>query len=123
MWIANIDAGLKRLIYSEIELWLWAVESMLELVNADEKPLTRCSKCNMMYDEPKLIQYYACPHCESKIEEKPKTGCQFWYGYLNQREKGESMPPQCVECEKVLDCMLSELHTSPSAVAAIKKWY
>ncbi len=71
---------------------------MLEGEYAVEK-LNRCSKCNMMFIEPKLVHYYVCPHCEAKSEEKR------------------------VECEKVLDCILSELNSSPSAVAEIKKWY
>ena len=67
-----------------------------------------CSKCNRSFDKPKLIQYYACPHCMTKIEEEQKKGCQYWFGYLNQKAKGEPMPEGCVECEKVVECMLNQ---------------
>ena len=67
-----------------------------------------CSKCNRTFDKPKLIQYYACPHCMTKIEEERKMGCQYWLGYLNQKAKGEPMPKGCVECEKVMECMLNQ---------------
>ena len=33
-----------------------------------------CSKCKQPFDEPQLVQYYACPHCMAKIEEETKPG-------------------------------------------------
>src|SRR5512136_1655433 len=82
-----------------------------------------CSNCNRTFDKPKLIQYYVCPHCMNKIEEELKMGCQYWFGYLNQKEKGEPMPKGCVECEEVVECMLNQQYDSSNAVAEIKKWY
>lgn len=79
--------------------------------------------CEKAFDEPKLIQYYACPHCLTKIEEKQKTGCQHWFGYLNQKDKSESIPQECVECEKAVECMLNQYYDSAAAVAEIKKWH
>jgi hypothetical protein len=79
-----------------------------------------CPKCKKTFDEPKLVP--SCPHCLSRIEEKVKTGCQFWFGYLSQKEKSEAISPQCVECEKVLECMLNQT-SSASAVSEIRKWY
>ena len=82
-----------------------------------------CSKCHRTFDKPELIQYYACPHCKNKIEEEQKTGCQYWFGYLNQKGKDELIPQECLECEKAIECMLSQYHKSASAVAEIKKWF
>ena len=82
-----------------------------------------CSKCHRTFEKPELIQYYVCPYCKKKIEEKQKKGCQHWFGYLNQKEKSESMPKECVECEKVVECMLNQYYNSATAVAEIKKWY
>src|SRR5512139_1131474 len=82
-----------------------------------------CPKCDGTFDKPKLIQYYACPHCLTKIEEELKIGCQYWFGYLNQKEKDEPMPKECVECEKVVECMLNQSCYSADAVAEVKKWY
>lgn len=81
-----------------------------------------CSKCKQPFDEPRLVQYYACPHCMAKIEEEAKKGCQFYFGFLSQKDRTQSLPPECVECDKVLDCMLNR-DNSPSAVKEIKKWY
>jgi DNA-directed RNA polymerase subunit RPC12/RpoP len=82
-----------------------------------------CSKCKKTFDKPKLIQYYACPHCLNRLEEKVKTGCQYWFGFLSQKDKSESIPQECVECKKVMDCMLNRNNVSVTAVSEIKKWY
>ena len=90
-------------------------------MHAGEKK-NHCFKCKKTFDKPKLVQYYACPHCLSKLEEKGKTGCQYWFGFLSQKDKSESIPQECVECEKVMDCMLNRYYES-GAVSEIKKWY
>jgi len=79
-----------------------------------------CSKCKKTFDEPKIV--LVCPHCLSRIEEKGKTGCQYWFGFLNQKEKTESIPQECIECPRVLECMLSQ-EKSENAVSEIRKWY
>lgn len=79
-----------------------------------------CSKCKKTFDEPKLVP--SCPHCLNRIEEKLKTDCQYWFGYLSQKEKTETVPQECVECKKVLECMLNQKN-SASAVKEIGKWY
>src|SRR5512139_3602303 len=99
-----------------------AMESIAQLGSSIEEQ-RRCSKCNRSFDKPKLMQYYACPHCMCRLEENQKTGCQYWFGYLNQKERDEPIPQQCVECEKAVECMLSQNYGSPAAVAEIKKWY
>jgi hypothetical protein len=81
-----------------------------------------CSKCKKVFAEPKLIQYYACPHCESKYEPEEKKSCQHWRGFLAQKDSNESIPCECVQCEKVLDCMLGS-QTKSNVVSQIKKWY
>lgn len=153
--------------------------------------------CAKVFEKPKLVRYYACPHCLSKIqktdtaknqdltlkepvesptliapviEEKRKEAetvkleisilpesvggpearepqvlvavpqaveldekkgyiqteenrCKYYFGYLQNREKGEGIPETCVECPKSIDCMLSNLNQSETAVSEIKKWY
>lgn len=84
-----------------------------------------CSKCKQPFAEPRLVQYYACPHCMAKVEntiEETKTGCQFYFGFLSQKDKSQSVPVECVECSRVLECMLDR-DNSPNAVSEIKKWY
>jgi hypothetical protein len=82
-----------------------------------------CSKCNKAFDKPKLVQYHACPHCLNRIEEEQEKDCQYWFGYLSSKEKGEPVPQECVQCEKVVECMLNQYYKSAAAVAEIKKWY
>ncbi len=93
------------------------------VVNCTVEENNHCSKCGKSFDKPKVVQYLACPHCLTKIEEKKEAGCQFWFGYLSQKDKNDSVPQECVECEKVVECMLNQVYGSPSAVAEIKKWY
>ena len=99
-----------------------AMDSMAQLGLSIEEQ-RYCSNCNEAFDKPKLVQYYACPHCLNKIEKNQETGCQYWFGYLNQKERDEPIPQQCIECEKAVECMLSQHCSSPTAVAEIKKWY
>jgi hypothetical protein len=49
-------------------------------------------------------------------------GCQNWFGYLSKRDKNQSVPQECVECEKVIGCMLNQIYSS-TAIAEIEKWY
>ncbi len=86
--------------------------SMLQPDSIVEKQHS-CSKCDKTFDKPKLIQYYACPHCMTRIEEERKMGCQYWFGYLNQKAKDDPMPKDCVECQKVVECMLNQNYDSP----------
>lgn len=114
-----------------IKLWILELERQKNRANAlkgkaqksregDLEDNHRCSKCKKGFQEPKLV--YVCPHCLNAIDEKMKTGCRYWFGYLYQKDKTESVPQECVECEKVMECMLSEEH-SQVAVTEISKWY
>lgn len=49
--------------------------------------------------------------------------CEYGFGYLSQRGKGEAIPETCVECSKSLDCMLSKIYKKDQSVKEIKKWY
>jgi len=97
------------------------VKEELALKSQGEK--FHCLKCKKAFAEPKLIQYYVCPHCLNKFEEEAKRECQHWFGFLSQKEKSESLPSECIECEKVLECMLTNQNNSAAAVSEMKKWY
>jgi DNA-directed RNA polymerase subunit RPC12/RpoP len=110
---------------------IWIIEQMREenrirlqkekaLKIQAEKHL--CSKCKKGFPEPKIIQYYACPHCESKYEVEEEKSCQHWFGFLAQKDSSQSIPSECVECENVLECILGNQITE-NAVSQIKKWY
>jgi len=57
-----------------------------------------------------------------EVKQPSDSGCKHYFGYLGQRDKGEEIPPACLECPKSLDCMLHN-YKSKESVAAIKKWY
>ena len=48
--------------------------------------------------------------------------CQYYFGYLADREKQEGIPDPCLECPKSLDCMLTKIK-SERTVTEIGKWY
>jgi len=79
--------------------------------------------------EPKVIQPKPESSMPKSIAKKEKEinpsdqVCRYYLGYLSQRDKGEGIPETCVECNKSLDCMLSEYYKSENTVAEIKKWY
>lgn len=55
-------------------------------------------------------------------KETTKDGCLHYFGYLREREKGEPIPSECIECKRSVDCMLTNM-VSKNAVKEIKKWY
>lgn len=60
---------------------------------------------------------------ETKTVSPSSSGCQYGFGYLSQRGKGEGIPDTCIECPKSLNCMLSEYYKKEESVKEIKKWY
>ena len=91
----------------------------------DQKRTYICGnpKCKQTFGTPKLVQYYVCPFCSSMVEkETTESGCLHYFGYLRDRESGEHIPSEFVECKKSIDCMLTTL-TSKDAVEEIQKWY
>jgi len=60
---------------------------------------------------------------ETKTVTTSSSVCQYGFGYLSQREKGESIPETCIECAKSLECMLSEYYKAEKGVKEIRKWY
>lgn len=60
---------------------------------------------------------------EQKPDASFSSGCQYGFGYLRQREKGKGIPETCIECAKILECMLSEHYKEENSVKEIKKWY
>jgi DNA helicase-2/ATP-dependent DNA helicase PcrA len=57
-----------------------------------------------------------------EVNQPSDSGCKHYFGYLGQREKGEEIPTECLECPKSLDCMLQH-YKSKESVSEIKKWY
>ncbi|MEM3769612.1 MAG: hypothetical protein QXG76_00305 [Candidatus Bathyarchaeia archaeon] len=62
------------------------------------------------------------PEEESETKEKPlvnekreiqtvpeKTECKHYFGYLSKRSSKESVPEECIVCEKIVQCMLKTI--------------
>jgi hypothetical protein len=98
------------------------MQVMLEAKSRQEDTY-HCSNplCGKVFDNPKIIR--VCPYCLKEIKEDQRAGCQHWFGYLGQREAGEGIPDECVECERSIECMLKEEAYSKEAVKEIKKWF
>jgi hypothetical protein len=82
---------------------------MLDFSGGKDKLVRRCPYCNSLVDN-------------FKEEKAAIANCQYWFGYLAQKDYGESIPFGCIECEKVMDCMLEKEAFSTKAVSEIKKW-
>jgi len=66
-----------------------------------------------------------CPYCNSVItssggNETALASCPHWFGYLNQKDV-VTIPDECLDCKRVMECMLKEDY-STKAVDEIKKW-
>ena len=80
-------------------------------------------KCGKPFDTPKLVQHYVCPFCSTEVKkEATEADCLHYFGYLCEREKGEPIPGEWVECRKSIECMLSTM-ASKDASEEIQKWY
>ena len=79
-------------------------------------------KCKKTFNQPKLIQYSACPYCLTKVEEPDASGCLYYLGYLSERPKGQAIPEHCITCEKTIESLLFKLK-SDGATKEIRKWY
>jgi hypothetical protein len=78
--------------------------------------------------------YNACPYCLTEItipepqsddlseekeidisstSESPNSNkeqeitCQYYFGYLKEKERKRQIPDECITCAKIIDCMLS----------------
>ena len=60
---------------------------------------------------------------EAETVSQASSNCQYGFGYLGQRKKGEEIPDTCIECPKSLNCMLSDYYKKEESMAEIKKWY
>jgi len=56
---------------------------------------------------------------ETRAVSPSSSGCQYGYGYLSQRKKGEGIPDACIECPKSLSCMLPEYYKKEEIVKEI----
>jgi len=60
---------------------------------------------------------------EDHASESSDFRCQYYFGYLSQRDKEEVIPETCFGCLKSIECMMSEYNKPKETVEEIKKWY
>ena len=75
----------------------------------------------MELPEKKIVLEPAVQASEDKAQSRLK--CQYYFGYLREREKGKAIPSSCLECAKCLDCLLFGHYSTEDIVEEIKKWY
>ena len=98
-------------------------ERMAERLEAERKETEK--RQQVMSKAPKSIEPSQTEQAAASAEEANESsdsGCKHYFGYLGEREKGEDIPSECLECPKSLDCMLYN-YKSKESVAEIKKWY
>ncbi|MEJ2241863.1 MAG: hypothetical protein P8Y18_06955 [Candidatus Bathyarchaeota archaeon] len=80
--------------------------------------------CKKTFNTPKTITYLVCPFCETRIEDTKQANdkCLHRFGYLSERQTGEAIPTECIECMRSIECMLTKT-TSKDAAHEIQKWY
>ena len=99
-----------------------------ELLEAERKETQRLEAEKRQQIEsqaPKLVapvQNKQAVASAEEVNQPSDSGCKHYFGYLGQREKGEEIPTECLECPKALDCMLQH-YKSKESVSEIKKWY
>jgi len=95
-----------------------------ELLEAERKETEK--RQQVKSKAPKPIEPSQTEQLVASAEDESKSndsGCTHYFGYLGEREKGEEIPAECLECPKSLDCMLGDYYKSKESVAEIKKWY
>jgi hypothetical protein len=103
-------------------------ERMAERLEAERKETQRLEaekRQQVKSQAPKLIeptQNKQSVASAAEVNQPSDSGCKHYFGYLGEREKGEEIPTECLECLKSLDCMLQK-YKSKESVAEIKKWY
>lgn len=113
-----------------IDVQAVSAQQRMEELSAPVKEKTKASERAPMFEkvhvpEPKKMEPASNQDrtAETKTVSSSSSSCQYSYGYLGQREKGEGIPETCIECAKILDCMLSEYYKKEESVKEIKKWY
>lgn len=71
---------------------------------------------------PKSVQTKKLFTRGKKADVSGDCRCQYYFGYLADREKQEGIPDPCLECPRSLDCMLTN-YKSENTVTEIGKWY
>lgn len=101
---------------------------MAEAENQGEIPISFAPKKSVKLKKKKKVKRARAPPVkhtktlEVETVSKSSSNCQYGFGNLNQRRKDEEIPDACMECPKLLNCMLPDQYTR-ARMAEIKKWY
>jgi hypothetical protein len=90
--------------------------------NSETQPATP-SQIQIKEPQPKQTDQTLKPAITEDNSKTTKgSGCQYYFGYLGDRQKNEAIPETCLDCPNSIDCMLSK-HELRDSVQEIKKWY
>lgn len=96
----------------DLEINKIKMEKQEKSINAQDLPATKFT-----YSKQITIKD------DKEKDSTSNNGSGFYFGYLSERDKGETISPACVECPKSIDCILSKVHKSNDSVKEIKKWH
>ena len=100
------------------------VERLAERLEAERKEKEKQQQIKSEAPKPIELSKTGQPAASSEeVNKSSDSGCKYYFGYLSEREKGEEIPAECLECRKSLDCMLSNYYRSKEPITEIKKWY
>ena len=84
----------------------------LTKIMAKEIPLFNERKADLKVEDTRSEEEWthALPIVEEEtVERPPETQCTHRFGYLSQRPKKESIPEECIVCERIVKCMLKNV--------------
>lgn len=78
------------------------IEKTLEVEEGKQKPKAKRTKIKQAKTHP--IETKSTQQLSPEIHK-----CPHHFGYLSQRSKNESIPEECMICEKIVQCMLKKI--------------
>ncbi len=90
-------------------------------VNAELEPTKPAQK-----EQFNAIEYILGKKLQNEVDGKVQSSdsqCQYFFGYLSEKNKGKGVPEACFACPKSIECMLSQHSKSKESLEEIKKWY
>jgi len=87
-------------------------------------------RCGRSFNEHRLVvdvktqrTIKVCPYCFAELIQGYTIECAYHFGYLSEKDKGVTIPKECLLCFDTVACMLSNLQKSDQSVKEITKWY
>jgi len=76
-----------------------------EQIEADDKP----EKIQVEVEKTQ-VETTLTKEKQNKSKEK-SSACQYYLGYLSERERNQQIPDECIICQDIVGCMLRKMRT------------